>query len=61
LRVEGNIGLNSNSKNCLAIHPSELYMIYSIGSLIVVKSVDDQKDKYLKGHNARVNFITVSQ
>lgn len=36
-------------------------MIYSIGSLIIVKSVDDQKDKYLKGHNARVSFITVSQ
>lgn len=36
-------------------------MIYSIGSLIVVKSVDDQQNKYLKGHSARVNFITVSQ
>ena len=35
-------------------------MIYSIGSLIVVKSVDDQQNKYLKGHNARVNFITAS-
>jgi hypothetical protein len=36
-------------------------MIYSIGSLLVVKSVDEQKDKYLKGHSAKVSFITVSQ
>lgn len=58
--MEGNIGINCTQKNCLAIHPSELFMIYSVGSLIVIKSVDDQKDKYLRGHISRVNFITVS-
>ena len=41
MRVEGNIGLNSISKNLIAIHPSELHMIYAIGSQIVIKSVDD--------------------
>ena len=61
LEVDSNIGINSGSKNCLVIHPSELFMIYAVGSLVVIKSVDGEKDKYLKGHGARVSFITCSK
>jgi hypothetical protein len=60
LEVEANIGINCSSKKCMEIHPSELYMIYASGSLVVIKSVDGEKDKFLKGHGARVNFITCS-
>ena len=36
-------------------------MIYAIGSIVVVKSVEESKDKYLKGHSSIINFITVSK
>ena len=48
-------------KNCLVIHPSELYMIYSVGSLLVVKSVDDTPDRFLEGHTGKINYIAVSK
>jgi WD40 repeat protein len=35
-------------------------MIYAVGALIVVKSVDEQKDRFLKGHTSTVTVITVS-
>lgn len=61
LEVESNIGINSNTKNCMVIHPSELYMIYAAGALVVIKSVDGDKDRFLKGHGARVSYITCSK
>lgn len=61
LELEANIGINCSTKNCLEIHPSELYMIYAVGSLVVIKSVDGEKDKFLKGHAAKVNYITCSR
>ena len=45
----------------MVIHPSEMFMLYAVGSLLVVKSVDDQKDKYLKGHTGKINYIAVSK
>ena len=59
--IDGAIGFNCHAKNLLVIHPSELYMIYSTGSLVVIKSVDGNKDKILKGHSSRVNCLTVSK
>jgi len=47
LEVEGNIGINCRTNNCMVIHPSELHMIYAVGSLLVVKSVESENDKYL--------------
>ena len=61
LDIEANIGLNCRTKKCICIHPSELYMIYAVGALVVVKSVDDQKDKFLKGHTSSVSVLTVSK
>ena len=29
--------------------------------MLVIKSVDGQKDKFLKGHSSRIQFITVSK
>lgn len=36
-------------------------MLYAVGSMLVIKSVDGSKDKYLRGHNSRIVFITVSK
>ena len=60
LSLEANIGLNCISKNCLLIHPSETYMIFALGSMVVVRSVSDDKDKYLRGHSAIVHCLAVS-
>ena len=60
LELDANIGLNCISKNCLVIHPSETYMMYAIGSLIIVKAVSDDKDQYLRGHTGIVNCLAVS-
>ena len=61
LEIEQNIGINCHNKDLMIIHPSEMFMIYAAGSLLVVKSVDDTKDRYLKGHSGRVNYINVSK
>ena len=61
MQLEGNIGINCTHKNCLVIHPSEMYMLYAVGSMLVIKSVDGSKDKFLKGHSSRIAFITVSK
>lgn len=61
LEIEGNIGINCRTSNCMVIHPSELHMIYAVGSLLVVKSVDSDHDKYLQGHSSRINYITISK
>lgn len=41
LEIEANIGFNCHAKNLLVIHPSEMYMLYAVGSLVVVKSVGE--------------------
>lgn len=61
MQLESNIGLNCISKNCLLIHPSETFMIFALGSMVVIKSVNDEKDKYLRGHSAIVNCLAVSK
>ena len=60
LRLETNIGINSKTYKCMAIHPSEMHMVYSVGSMLVIKSVDNDHDEYLYGHSTLINFITVS-
>ena len=61
LEIVGNIGINCNRKNLLQIHPNEMHMIYSIGSLLVVRSVDGSKDRYLDGHQSEICCITISK
>ena len=45
----------------MVIHPSELFMVYTVGSLLVIKSVDGSKDRYLRGHTCRINYVTISK
>ena len=60
LQIDACIGLNCITKNCLLIHPSETYMIFAVGSLVVVRSVNQEKDRFLRGHTAVVNCLAVS-
>ena len=43
----------------MAIHPSEMHMLYGVGSMLVIKSVDSE-DRYMSGHSSIINYITVS-
>ena len=60
VQLESSIGLNCVSKNCLLIHPSETYMIFAVGSMVVVRSVNDDRDRFLRGHTALVHCLAVS-
>lgn len=60
LEVLNNMGINCRTQNCMVIHPSEMHMIYAVGSLLVVKSVDSEQDRYLKGHAGMITSVTCS-
>ena len=53
--------MNCRTPNCLVIHPKEMHMIYAVGSLLVVKSVMDEKDRYLVGHGSTITYINSSK
>ena len=43
------------------VHPSEDYVIYSLGSIIIIKSLVDLTTQYLKGHEGQICVITTSK
>jgi len=45
----------------MAVHPSEDYLIYTMGSIIVVKSLLDMGVEFLKGHEGQICTLTVSK
>jgi hypothetical protein len=56
------IGQQQRHKDCFVVHPSEDYVVYAMGSVVVVKSlVDLTHVQYLKGHEGQVCVITVSK
>jgi hypothetical protein len=60
LEIQSNIGINCRKNNCMVIHPSEMHMIYAVGALLVVKSVESEQDKFLKGHYANITCVACS-
>ena len=60
LEVQSNIGINCRKPNCMTIHPSEMHMIYAVGCMLVVKSVDSETDRYLPGHYSIITTVTCS-
>eukprot|EP00347_Sterkiella_histriomuscorum_P019026 403343251 len=60
--IIASIGFQSQYKDCFAIHPTNDFCIYAVGSNVVIKSLlVDNSFQYLKGHEGRVCAITVSQ
>ena len=35
-------------------------MIFALGSMVIVRSVSGESDRFLRGHSGIVNFLTVS-
>ena len=44
----------------MVVHPSDLHMIWAMGRTVVIKSIDSEKNQYLKGHDGRINQIAIS-
>jgi len=55
IEVQNNIGINCKEINCMVVHPSEMHMIYAAGALLIIKSIDSEQDRYLKGHYSVIN------
>ena len=56
------IGQQQKFNNTFVVHPSDNFIIYALGSVIVIKSLLDLSDTYhLKGHEGQVCIITVSK
>jgi WD40 repeat protein len=60
LEIQSNVGINCRKSNCMVIHPSELHMIYAVGALLVVKTVDSENDQFYKGHYSLITNVTCS-
>jgi WD40 repeat protein len=43
------------------VHPSEDYVVYSLGSIVVIKSLIDLTTTYLKGHEGQICVVTSSK
>lgn len=56
LQVTGSIGFN----NCIVVHPSNMFMIWAIGNLIVIRSSTSTQNEFLKGHENKVVSLAVS-
>jgi len=56
------IGQQQRHKDCFLVHPSEDYVVFTLGSIIVIKSLVDLNNvRYLKGHEGQICVITASK
>lgn len=44
----------------MVVHPSELHLFWAQGRTVVIKSVGQERNTYLKGHTGRVCQIACS-
>ena len=62
LQLKSLIGQQQRHKDCYLVHPSEDFIVFSLGSLIVVKSLLDLNQvSYLKGHEGQICVVTISK
>ena len=51
LQLRTLIGQQTRFKDVYLVHPSEDYVVFSLGSIVAIKSLLDLSDiRYLKGH-----------
>jgi WD40 repeat protein len=60
LDIAASIGFNFSRQPCFCIHPSDMHIVWAQGSVIVVKSIGEENNRYLKGHEGRITTITIS-
>ena len=60
LELKSVIGFGGKVPNGLIQHPDGIHMIYSLGSTVVVKNTQINKQAFLKGHSHEVSCLTLS-
>ena len=60
LELKSVIGFGGKVPNGLLYHPDGIHMIYSLGSTVVVKNTQLNKQAFLKGHSHQVSCLTLS-
>jgi WD40 repeat protein len=60
LHVVASIGFNSSRQNCMTIHHTDLHFLWAVGCLLVVKSIGEDQNTYLKGHEGKITTIVCS-
>mmetsp|Transcript_24667 Transcript_24667/g.53859 ORF Transcript_24667/g.53859 Transcript_24667/m.53859 type:complete len:640 (-) Transcript_24667:151-2070(-) len=62
LELQSAIGFSGQVKSGLMLHPSDKYIIYSLGSTVVIRNVEDQTDQtFLQAHTQRVTCMAISK
>ncbi|KAM4745426.1 cilia- and flagella-associated protein 52-like [Anableps anableps] len=61
LKLEAVIGFNGHVPFGLKIHPDRRHLIYPLGSIIILKEIEDGKQEFLHGHSNNVSCISVSK
>ena len=60
LNITASIGFNNSKQPCFCIHPSDMHIVWAQGTVIVIKSIGEDNNRYLKGHDGKVTTITIS-
>ncbi|KAK5604938.1 hypothetical protein CRENBAI_005649 [Crenichthys baileyi] len=61
LELEAVIGFNGHVPFGLRLHPNRKHLIYPLGSIIILKRIEDGKQEFLHGHSNNVSCISVSK
>ena len=60
LKIKSVIGFNGKVVNGLHYTPCGGYIVYPLGSFVVIKNLRTDKDAFLEGHTREVSCVTVS-
>ncbi|XP_014847752.1 PREDICTED: cilia- and flagella-associated protein 52-like isoform X1 [Poecilia mexicana] len=61
LELQAVIGFNGHVPFGLKLHPDKKYLIYPLGSLLILKRTDDGKQEFLHGHSNNVSCVSLSK
>lgn len=61
LNISASIGFNNQHKDSVVVHPSDMHFLWAQGCVLVVKSIGQENNTYLKGHEGRICTITCSK
>lgn len=60
LKIKAVIGFNGKVANSLHYTPCGRYIVYPLGSFVVLKNVRTDKEAFLEGHTRDISCVTVS-
>jgi len=60
LELVRTMGFNGTLQNGLHIHPDGSHSIYALGSTVVIESLKDKSQVFLRGHTNTVSCLTIS-